>query len=1104
MKKRLSKIAVLTLSVAVLFGLGQTEVQASQRNEDIRIRNIATISDVSVDVKDVSGRIIASFGVNKEDAEDGLQEAFDYIYDLNEMNATGKPWSVVVPAGEYTIDNTLNVYSNTTLDLSNGVTLKRDPSLTSTMIRVGKQETDGAVYGYDAYENITIIGAKNNYAVLDGCEAENALLRFAHATNVTVQYVEFTNVTRAHHAEFAGCKKVKVDSCKFTGFHPLEEDDGTNYEALQLDILEEKNHFPNYPAYDDSVNQDVTITNNVFDGVNRGVGAHSGHVGRYMKNVVISNNTFNNVNGYAIVATNFVDSEITNNTIKNAGSGIYFRHLTYEYINYYAGDAKKINANLNSKISNNSISLKETSFDNARFGIRVYGELLNANKGAVPAGDYRVSNVKVENNTINSTTVANGLWLQGVMNSSVKNNEISYKITSVETGDECDGVKLEKAVNNTLANNKVYDNSKETVVRYGFHIKDASNGNLIQTSVVENVVNSGIYVISSTGCTVSGNSISNPEEFGIYLSTKADASVVSNTINNSGLNGIYLNYASTSSLIEKNTINNSGVNGVHLNDNSVVEKLYENTIVSSEAQGIYLSGKASCTNIEKNTITSAKEQGIYVTESASVTNMISNAIANASKCGIYVKDGTIVTISQNTISNAKQAGIGVEGKSSITTIGQNTIAGSGSHGVYALDNAVCDNVQVNAISKSGEQGIYLSGKATMKNIVYNTITDSKKCGIYVNGGTVQQISCNTINKSKNKSSATNGIYIAAVAKQIASVSGNTISNPSKVGIGVAGKAFVATVESNTISNAGSHGIYACSTAKITKVNKNKISKSTQQGIYLTGSATMTNITSNTITDSKKCGIYINGGYVSVISSNTINKSKNKTSATNGIYITSTKKQISKIASNKVSNTSKIGIGLDGKMTIKCIEKNTLKSIGSQGIYVAKTSNAKKIYKNTISKAKQNGIYITSTKASGTIESNTIKSASKYGMDIGKSAKITAKNNTISSCKSGQVLIRGSKNKGYNTSSFKIKKISKSKKGVTLKWTKAKNVKSYVVYRSTSKNGTYKKIGTTTKASYTDKKVKKNKTYYYKLVPVAEYSKAKIEFSLTASKKIKFK
>lgn len=89
--------------------------------------------------------------------------------------------------------------------------------------------------------------------------------------------------------------------------------------------------------------------------------------------------------------------------------------------------------------------------------------------------------------------------------------------------------------------------------------------------------------------------------------------------------------------------------------------------------------------------------------------------------------------------------------------------------------------------------------------------------------------------------------------------------------------------------------------------------------------------------------------------------------------------------------------------------------------------------------------------------------------------------------------------------LKINKITNKKKGrAVLKWTKFTGAKKYYVYRSEKKKGGYKLIATTKKATYTDKKVKKGKTYYYKIVAEGT-NPLKADFMITSSvKKIKIK
>lgn len=69
---------------------------------------------------------------------------------------------------------------------------------------------------------------------------------------------------------------------------------------------------------------------------------------------------------------------------------------------------------------------------------------------------------------------------------------------------------------------------------------------------------------------------------------------------------------------------------------------------------------------------------------------------------------------------------------------------------------------------------------------------------------------------------------------------------------------------------------------------------------------------------------------------------------------------------------------------------------------------------------------------------------------------------------------------FNMEKPTIKKAKTSKGKVTLTIAKVTGAKSYTVYRSTKKKSGFKKIGSTKKTTYTDKKAKKGKTYYYKV------------------------
>lgn len=64
--------------------------------------------------------------------------------------------------------------------------------------------------------------------------------------------------------------------------------------------------------------------------------------------------------------------------------------------------------------------------------------------------------------------------------------------------------------------------------------------------------------------------------------------------------------------------------------------------------------------------------------------------------------------------------------------------------------------------------------------------------------------------------------------------------------------------------------------------------------------------------------------------------------------------------------------------------------------------------------------------------------------------------------------------------IKTLKASSTSTSVTITWSKAANADGYSLYRATKENGTYTRIRSTTKTSYTDTGTSGDKLYYYKV------------------------
>lgn len=87
----------------------------------------------------------------------------------------------------------------------------------------------------------------------------------------------------------------------------------------------------------------------------------------------------------------------------------------------------------------------------------------------------------------------------------------------------------------------------------------------------------------------------------------------------------------------------------------------------------------------------------------------------------------------------------------------------------------------------------------------------------------------------------------------------------------------------------------------------------------------------------------------------------------------------------------------------------------------------------------------------------------------------------------------------------LSKAKAGKKSVTLSWKKVDGANRYKVYRAVSKKGTYKAVKTVAKGtSFTDKKLKTGKTYYYKIKAYRTLDKKTVYSGFSAVKQAKAK
>ena len=405
--------------------------------------------------------------------------------------------TIIIPPGTYKV-NQLCVWGHTTIKMNN-VTLVREPSSKKSMCRLGYKSEDFDYYnnragqpGYSKeFSDITFIGG-----TWDGSKVSRSLMQYGHAMNMTFQNVTFKNVKGSHHMEFAGCKGIRLINCKFSGYFG---DFGSTYngEAIQFEILTGvgKGHFNGYhPIDDETTCRDIEITGCIFDGLKRGVGSHTAIANSYFTNFKIHDNVFKNITGYAISMMNYANSSVYNNKISNCGCGILCATSERSHKNFYKSAKTSSSRNspkqLNNKIYNNTISINRgangKSYNNANYGIWLFGEKLKKKRGSMPKGDWRCSGVTVTNNVITMNVRGGGIWLTGTVNTKIAGNTIKCQFKKKGKAGAGAGVWIENGSGDEISGN-IVSNVKSGIGKHtmGIYVTGSKKISLVNNRLIK-------------------------------------------------------------------------------------------------------------------------------------------------------------------------------------------------------------------------------------------------------------------------------------------------------------------------------------------------------------------------------------------------------------------------------------------------------------------------------------------------------------------------------------------------------------------------------------------------------------------------------------------
>lgn len=212
--------------------------------------------------------------------------------------------TLVLKKGTYKVCSTLEIPSNVTIQLKNGVKIKKTYETGSSSLKPSKtlfKLSKAKAKDYKGTKKVTITSTKR--ATIDLGQVNGAVgIDLGHNYNISISKIRFTGKKGGVYINIAGSKMVKVEECTF---QKGVETSGDSYKAAVT---------INAVASTPCVN--VKITSNTFSDLENGIASTKYKKAVYSTKVSIRKNTFTNMSNAAVMGKMWDSPVMTGNTVK--------------------------------------------------------------------------------------------------------------------------------------------------------------------------------------------------------------------------------------------------------------------------------------------------------------------------------------------------------------------------------------------------------------------------------------------------------------------------------------------------------------------------------------------------------------------------------------------------------------------------------------------------------------------------------------------------------------------------------------------------------------------------------------------------------------------